>query len=194
MQLKGELRRTLRRQRLNLSPSARQLAEARVRKLIKPWLRRNKRVGIYLAAGSELNINAVLQDALKQGCHLFAPFIEKGQRRLWFTPYPPRSQKSARLFNIIQYEGKKCRIEHLDIVLMPLVGIDKNGMRLGQGGGFYDTSLSYCRHKQPLRIGIGFSVQQSEQAIPHEAHDQALDGFICETGMQRFSRRLQPRY
>ena len=145
---------------------------------------------MYLASGSELDIAAILQDALQQRCQLYAPYIEPNQRRLWFTPYPAAQQRGQHVLNILQYEGKKRRIERLDIVLMPLIGIDKRGMRLGQGGGFYDTSLSFCREQQPLRIGIGFAAQQCEH-IPNEAHDQALDAYVCETGITAFSTRAR---
>ncbi|AUZ03929.2 MULTISPECIES: 5-formyltetrahydrofolate cyclo-ligase [Vitreoscilla] len=187
---KTEIRRQLRRQRLSLSPAQRQRAQQQIRRFIKPWLKRGKKIGFYLAVGSELNLSGVVQDALKQGCQLYTPYIQKGQRRLWFTPYPASKKHSHRVMNILQYEGQKCRIEHLDIILMPLVGVDARGIRMGQGGGFYDTSLSFCRTYQPLRLGIGFAIQQCPH-IPNEAHDEALDGFICEQGLKRFSPRLQ---
>ena len=193
MQDKAQLRRSLRLARMRLTRKERQYAEIAVRRALKPWLRRNKKVGIYLAVGSELNIESILQDALKHRCQLYTPYIERGQRRLWFTPYPARNQRGSSVLNIMQYEGKKCRLEQLDIVLMPLIGIDQNGMRLGQGGGFYDTSLAYTRHRQPLRIGIGFAVQQCE-SIPHEAHDEAIDAYISEQGTRFFSRRIQARF
>lgn len=187
---KTEIRRHLRHQRINLSQSQRQQAQQQIRRLIKPWLKRGKKVGFYLAVGSELDLSDIVQDALKQGCQLYTPYIQKGQRRLWFTPYPASNKHSRKVMEILQYEGKKCRIEHLDLVLMPLVGVDKRGIRMGQGGGFYDTSLSFCRTHQPLRLGIGFAIQQYPH-IPNEAHDEALDGFICEQGLTRFSPRLQ---
>ena len=188
MQDKVALRRQLRRQRMAVTPAERRLAQAQVTRLLKPLLRQGKNIGMYLASGSELDIAAILQDALQQRCQLYAPYIEPNQRRLWFTPYPAAQQRGQHVLNILQYEGKKRRIERLDIVLMPLIGIDKRGMRLGQGGGFYDTSLSFCREQQPLRIGIGFAAQQCEH-IPNEAHDQALDAYVCETGITAFSAR-----
>ena len=190
MQDKAALRRHLRRQRIQLSTAQRRHAQAQVCRLLKPLLRRGKNIGMYLASGSELNISAILPDAKRQGCHLYTPYIEPHQRRLWFTPYPAAPQHGQHVLNILQYEGKKRRLEQLDIVLMPLIGIDKRGMRLGQGGGFYDTSLSFGRARQALRIGIGFAVQQCEH-IPSEAHDQALDAFVCENGITVFSARAR---
>ena len=136
------------------------------------------------------DIAAILQHASQQRCQLYTPYIEPNQRRLWFTPYPATQQRGQHVLNILQYEGKKRRIERLDIVFMPLIGIDQRGMRLGQGGGFYDTSLSFCREQQPLRIGIGFAAQQCEY-IPNEAHDQAIDAYVCETGITAFSARAR---
>ena len=190
MQDKAALRRQLRRQRMAITPAQRRLAQAQVTRLLKPLLRQGKNIGMYLASRSELDIATILQHALQQRCQLYAPYIEPNQRRLWFTPYPATKQRGQHVLNILQYEGKKRRIERLDIVLMPLIGIDKRGMRLGQGGGFYDTSLSFCREQQPLRIGIGFAAQQCKH-IPNEAHDQALDAYVCETGITAFSARAR---
>ena len=190
MQDKAALRRQLRRQRMAITPAQRRLAQAQVTRLLKPLLRQGKNIGMYLASGSELDIAAILQHASQQRCQLYTPYIEPNQRRLWFTPYPPTQQRGQHVLNILQYEGKKRRIERLDIVFMPLIGIDQRGMRLGQGGGFYDTSLSFCREQQPLRIGIGFAAQQCEY-IPNEAHDQAIDAYVCETGITAFSARAR---
>ena len=190
MQDKAALRSQLRRQRMAITPAQRHRAQTQVVRLLKPLLRQGKNIGMYLASGSELDIAAILQDASKQRCQLYTPYIEPNQRRLWFTPYPAPSHHGHHMLNILQFEGDKRRIERLDIVLMPLIGIGKRGMRLGQGGGFYDTSLSHCREQQPLRIGIGFAVQQCEH-IPNEAHDQALDAYVCETGISAFSARAR---
>ena len=190
MQDKAALRSQLRRQRMAITPAQRHRAQTQVVRLLKPLLRQGKNIGMYLASGSELDIAAILQDASKQRCQLYTPYIEPNQRRLWFTPYPAPSHHGHHMLNILQFEGDKRRIERLDIVLMPLIGIDKRGMRLGQGGGFYDTSLSHCREQQPLRIGIGFAAQQCEH-IPNEAHDQALDAYVCEAGITVFSARAR---
>lgn len=74
-----------------------------------------------------------------------------------------------------------------DVVLMPLLGFDKNGTRLGYGGGYYDRTLARLK-KRPLLVGLAFSVQELDR-IPREAHDVPLDAIVTETGVRHFGPR-----
>jgi 5-formyltetrahydrofolate cyclo-ligase len=71
-----------------------------------------------------------------------------------------------------------------DVVLMPLLGFDATGTRLGYGGGYYDRTLASLSHK-PRLIGLAFAAQELP-AIPREAHDLPLDAIVTETGIRFF--------
>ncbi|MFD1254578.1 putative 5-formyltetrahydrofolate cyclo-ligase [Devosia equisanguinis] len=71
-----------------------------------------------------------------------------------------------------------------DIVLMPLLGFDAAGTRLGYGGGYYDRTLAALPRK-PLLVGLAFGVQELD-AIPREEHDVPLDAVITEAGVRFF--------
>nr|WP_303657386.1 5-formyltetrahydrofolate cyclo-ligase [Asticcacaulis aquaticus] len=74
-----------------------------------------------------------------------------------------------------------------DIVLVPLLAFDKQGGRLGYGGGFYDRALHYLKAVKPVKErplmlwGIGFSGQEIAK-VPMEPHDQRLDAVLTERG------------
>jgi 5-formyltetrahydrofolate cyclo-ligase len=74
----------------------------------------------------------------------------------------------------------------LDLVLVPLVGFDARGNRLGMGGGFYDRHFSFLRNRRawrrPLLIGIAFDVQRVPQ-LRDSAHDVPLWGIVTERGI-----------
>jgi len=62
-----------------------------------------------------------------------------------------------------------------DVILVPLVAVDRRGFRLGQGGGHYDRTLETMRRDRPVRtIGLAFDVQLVD-ALPAEPHDERLD-------------------
>lgn len=65
-----------------------------------------------------------------------------------------------------------------DVVLVPLLGFDRAGHRLGQGQGHYDRTLEALRATGPvLAVGVAFAVQEIAH-IPIEPHDQRLDWII----------------
>ena len=188
---KAALRRRFRRARLALGRNARQQAEASVIRRLKPLIRRHQTIGLYWPMGSELDLRPLMAVARQRGAHVYLPYIETRQRRLWFTRHQPDSraeQQRAGRLSIPQFNGAKRRIEQLDLVLLPLVAIDRQGYRLGQGGGYYDASLAHASPGRPRKIGVGFACQLAD-SLPHEAHDCRLNGFVCETGSLRFSRK-----
>lgn len=189
---KTELRRRLRRLRAQMSPGERAAATQTINRLLKRHIKKGRHIGVYWPIGKELRLDDFIQTALKRGAKLYLPYIEPHSRRLWFTPYlanqtqqPERKRGQAKLF-IPQFAGEKRRAHRLDILLVPIVGIDKRGYRLGQAGGFYDASLAQMKYRlRAQTIGVGFCCQLVEE-LPIEPHDIALDGFISEQGEWRF--------
>ena len=76
----------------------------------------------------------------------------------------------------------------LDLVLLPLVGFDARGVRLGAGGGYYDRAFAFRRWRRawhaPRLIGIAYSFQQVDTLTP-AAHDVLLAAVVTEKGMLR---------
>jgi 5-formyltetrahydrofolate cyclo-ligase len=73
-----------------------------------------------------------------------------------------------------------------DLALVPLVGIDSKGSRLGQGKGHYDRVLAKLREHGALLIGVGWQIQKLEEIIPAEPWDVPLDGFASPEGLEMF--------
>ena len=70
-----------------------------------------------------------------------------------------------------------------EVLIVPLVGFDARGYRLGYGGGFYDRTLQGLRAKhQTVAVGFAFTAQQLPQ-VPIDQYDQRLDAIITENGM-----------
>lgn len=72
-----------------------------------------------------------------------------------------------------------------DVVVMPLLGFDAKGTRLGYGGGYYDRTLAEMK-KHPLLVGYAFAAQELP-FIPREPHDLPLDAIVTEAGVRRFA-------
>jgi 5-formyltetrahydrofolate cyclo-ligase len=75
-----------------------------------------------------------------------------------------------------------------DVVLMPLLGFDASGTRLGYGGGYYDRTLATLSNK-PILVGLAYAAQEFDH-IPREIHDVPLDAVVTEDGVRFFGTRL----
>ena len=64
-----------------------------------------------------------------------------------------------------------------DAIMSPLIGFDREGNRLGQGGGFYDRA--FARYASARRIGLAWSVQESD-TLPVDSWDQRLHAVVTE--------------
>jgi 5-formyltetrahydrofolate cyclo-ligase len=71
-----------------------------------------------------------------------------------------------------------------DVILMPLLGFDSRGTRLGYGGGYYDRTLAAMTKKARL-VGLAFASQEIAE-IPREPHDIPLDAVVTEHGVTTF--------
>ena len=66
------------------------------------------------------------------------------------------------------------------VIVTPLLAFDRQGGRLGQGGGHYDRTLSNLRAAGPVFVlGLAYAGQELD-AIPMEPHDQRLDAVLTE--------------
>ena len=75
---------------------------------------------------------------------------------------------------------------HPDLVLLPLVAVDRQGTRLGQGKGHYDRVVDDLRSRGALLIGVGWQGQMLESVIPTDPWDVPLDGFASPAGLEMF--------
>ena len=193
-QEKSDLRRQLRKTRGQMPAHQRRIATQKINRLLKRYIKKHQKIGIYWPMGKELRLDNFFQTALMRGAELYLPYIEPGKKRLWFTRYsnntaqkPERIRGTAKL-QIPQFSGKKIRVHQLQLLLVPIVGIDRQGYRLGQAGGFYDVSLAAMKHRtQAKTLGVGFHCQLIDQ-LPREAHDIALNGFVSEKEILHFTQ------
>jgi 5-formyltetrahydrofolate cyclo-ligase len=157
-----------------------------------PWLRPGSAVALYVSRGSEVDTAPLRALARRRGCRVYLPRITNyAARRMLLLPEQDGPLRLNR-YRIGEPPGAAAiRPPALAVVLMPLVGFDEFGTRLGNGAGFYDRFLTH-RHgtrARPKLVGIAFECQRC-QRLEAAAHDVPLDAVITERGIQHFGRRL----
>lgn len=181
---KRALRRELRLRRAAVSAPERERAARRAtRQLIRLrcW-QRARRVGLYLTQGSELPTQPLIESAWAARKQVFVPKIT-GEGLMQFVALGPQTPLRRNRFGIAEPAGRaiRQRLAALDLLLVPLVGFDAQGYRLGTGGGFYDRKLQRRLPQRPLCLGWALALQQVS-AVPRDPWDQRLDGIVTERG------------
>jgi 5-formyltetrahydrofolate cyclo-ligase len=74
----------------------------------------------------------------------------------------------------------------IDMVIVPLLGFDERGHRLGYGAGYYDRFLALVR-PTCIKIGLCYSAGNLKSALPVEPHDVPLDFIVTELASYRFN-------
>jgi len=186
--LRNSIRVSLRHKRRNLSPLKQKLNAKKLatRLLNLRQLKQAKRIAVYLSNDGELNLLELIKQIWKKKKQCYLPVLNKKRSGyLLFLPYYKNQKMVKNRFKIREpiYNNRKSLLaKQLDIILMPLVGFDKQANRIGMGGGYYDRSLSYMEkdtrkrpvNQKPLLIGVAHSIQQVDQ-IPIEHWDVRLD-------------------
>ena len=184
---KTQLRQQLRRARQKLAPAERRHAmqQAAKRALRFTPLRQARHVAVYLAVGSELHTGPLLKALQRRGCALYLPKLGRASMRfLAIRPQTPLRKNRHGIPEPVQ--GYTRPPKRLDVVILPLVGFDANGTRLGAGGGHYDRALAGPRRfRRPLRVGYAYAIQEHE-LLPREAWDVALDALITDKRIWRW--------
>ncbi|MBS3960474.1 MAG: 5-formyltetrahydrofolate cyclo-ligase [Sandarakinorhabdus sp.] len=155
-----------------IAPAVRRALEGAVASAILPRLGSPGILASYAAMGDELDPSATEEAARAAGWRIAYPRITPGAP-LSFHEAARASLLPGRLG--IPEPAPESRIVRPDVVLVPLIGADRKGNRLGQGGGFYDRTLAVLRASGPLlAIGLGWDVQIADH-IRAEPWDQPLD-------------------
>ncbi len=81
-----------------------------------------------------------------------------------------------------------------DLLLVPCVGFDPEGYRLGYGGGYYDRTLAaWPGAVRPVTIGIAYEACRIETGVlEHEAHDLPLDAIVTDCATHLTERLRLP--
>jgi 5-formyltetrahydrofolate cyclo-ligase len=138
-------------------------------------------VGFYWPFRGEIGLHPLVRRLLERGARAALPVVvEKGQP-LEFWAWRPGAPLRRGVWDIPI--PKERHVVRPTALLVPLVGFDHRGFRLGYGGGYYDRTLAAMDPK-PLTIGVGYELGRLESIHPQH-HDIPMDAIVTEAGLVR---------
>lgn len=184
-----QLRRVLRQRRRALSRSQQRLAARNLYRQLaqSPQFRRARHIALYLPNDGEIDPRLLLRAAQRRGKATYLPVLSPWpQTKMVFQRIRPGEKLRPNRFRILEPRmniARQRKVWTLDLVLLPLVGFDDAGGRLGMGGGFYDRSLAYlARRKQwrkPTLLGLAHECQKVER-LAQASWDVPLQGTVSD--------------
>lgn len=199
---KQRLRVELRRRVAAMSPGECAAASAAVREHLaasEVW-DRSAVILLYAADASEPDLDALITLARAQGRVVCLPRVHWDTKTM--TPAAVRGPEDLRLGRHgIRVPTETCEAippESVSLIVVPGIGFDLTGHRVGRGGGFYDRFLAGRTALGSIRVGSSGAVTlgacfaaQVVAGVPVGTHDQRVDGLVTETGLAMVARNME---
>jgi 5-formyltetrahydrofolate cyclo-ligase len=127
----------------------------------------------YWPVGSEIDPRPLLAALQRVGGAVLLPRMESRNGPARFLAWRGSEALTADAFGVPS-PPKSAEEATPKLILVPLLGFDRAGNRLGQGGGHYDRIIAFYRPLGAIAVGVAYAEQEMAR-VPVGAHDQKLD-------------------
>ncbi len=173
--MKNKLRKELKEKRKKLSPEyINQKSELIYKKIIESEIYQKSNIIMsYCSIQNEVDTLKINKKILEDGKRLIVPYIDREKDIIIPVEIKKEEELIIGKYNIMEPKNKEKKIskEKIELILVPAVGYDKVGNRIGFGGGYYDKFMSDYKG---IKIGLAYSFQIIDE-IKSEHHDIKLD-------------------
>lgn len=136
-------------------------------------------VAFYWPFRNEFDPRFAIHHWRERGAHAALPLVVEKAAPLQFRAWWPGAPMAAGVYDIPYPDGTA--VVAPQALLIPPVGFDERGFRLGYGGGYFDRTLAALA-PQPLKIGVGFELSRMPTIRPQN-HDVPMDFIVTEAGV-----------
>ncbi len=188
---KSELRKRFIQKRDQLTPIERTRDSALIRHRIfsHPHWQDVHTILMYVSFRSEVETGKLIQETLAQRKRVVVPVVDAKRKELDLSELTALGDLAPGAFHGIlepaSFLRKSVIPMEIEWVLIPGVAFDRQGGRLGMGGGYFDKLLENM--PEAHRIGLAYSSQISSKPLPLEAHDVRMHEIITEKEVIKIS-------
>ena len=187
--MKEDIRRSLLKRRRSLSKEELKQVSCEINAhLINEIQNRDlKKILVYQSIDNEPSIEQTTELAWQKDIEVYIPKVIS-KEKIIINRLRKNSSYSKNKFGIKESNDlDTVELAEIDLAVLPLVGIDINGFRLGYGGGYYDRFFNQGSElsRKPFIIGAGYAFQVLEFSFA-EDHDLKCDSVITEKGVLKF--------
>ncbi len=140
-------------------------------------------IGLYWPYKGEFDPRFAIREFRKGGAIAALPIVIQKAKPLQFREWWPGVPVTKSVFDLPIPEGTA--VLQPNALLIPPIGFDLKGYRLGYGGGYFDRTLANIS-PQPLKIGVAFELSRIETIYP-QSHDIPMDFVVTETAIHYVS-------
>ncbi len=179
---KAHLREQLRAARAELSSDERRKKSAAISDVLCDMLLEYETVLAYASKEPEVDTHALIACLIERGTRVVVPIIQREDFSLRFSYVTDLSCLRRSTFDVPEPIGSEIPADpdEIEVALIPLIGFDEHGNRLGYGAGYYDRFLE--THQEIIKIGVGFECQRTGK-IPANRFDVQMDFVVTEEGV-----------
>lgn len=150
-----------------------------------------KTIMSFMSFGSEINMDDFNNDIIEKNGYVIIPRVNNKTKVMDLYKITDFNNFELSKYGILEPNPKNYTAidpTELDLILCPGVVFDRQGYRIGYGGGFYDKLLSKITSECAL-YGVGFNLQLIDE-VPRESFDKQLDRLYTEENNYLFERRF----
>lgn len=144
-------------------------------------------IAAYLSTADEPNTRPFLRWACERGIRVLVP-ISREDGLLDWAPYDGKEEAEDLLGMPVPTTELlgPIAINAVDLILVPAACVDRSGMRMGWGRGYFDKTLGSMEKRPPVYAVIFDS--EFLDTVPSEVHDQRVDGVVTPSGTTKLPR------
>lgn len=187
---KRALRADLRERRNVLSPSALDAAAEGVRAQLDHLVEKLgvRSLSCFLSTPTEPGTRVFVEEAVRRGIRVLLP-VTRVDGLLDWAVATPEGDITEGLFGLPEPVGQllgPIAVNDVDLLIIPAAAIDRTGMRLGWGRGYFDKTIGSMERCPPVYAVIYDS--EFVDHVPREVHDQPVSGIVTPTQTITFTR------